>query len=501
MKPAVMLLILTLLLAGGICGYAMADEPIENVTAGIGPYAGIEEQLSAVADDLNLTAKAMIAGTPAASSAEILTIAVDLDAAQTALSGTPLASADVQDLIRIKNSLETAGSELLYPDADKASVLSTLQTAHTDLTAVKDHLASTLAWAKNDQESFSSDILILEQSLTDLTNISASLETATASLVGGAQDLSVTRDQLQTHIDELILIRDELIADAVPLTITDDLTVIITGLQTSVDALESGGDPAMISAEITRAATAIESLNVQIADLPAPETLIPTESPTATETVATATPVQPTETETAPTPEVIIPTGTQAPEGDNGAGMIILVIVIVCAAGIGAGIFVIKKRSSREKSTGVKNDPLNVTSSGSADQVSPMNWEKEEFVAVPAFRKEPEAVLEKPVLAPEPVRSPEPSVKPAEPQQPVSLPSDAGPAGQYKLIASAIAKNRGIMKSEALSPRDLIDKKNPDPLLLEYVTLYEKVRYSPRSTPEDTARLTELATRILKENA
>lgn len=164
----------------------MADEPIENVTAGIGPYAGIEEQLSAVADDLNLTAKAMIAGTPAASSAEILTIAVDLDAAQTALSGTPLASADVQDLIRIKNSLETAGSELLYPDADKASVLSILQTAHTDLTAVKDHLASTLAWAKNDPESFDSDIPVLEQSLTDLAGISHILENTTASLAGGA---------------------------------------------------------------------------------------------------------------------------------------------------------------------------------------------------------------------------------------------------------------------------------------------------------------------------
>ncbi len=69
MKHTVLLLILTLLLAGGVCGYAAADESLENITA------------------------------------EILAIAGNLDAAQTALSGTPLASGDVQDLIRIKNSL------------------------------------------------------------------------------------------------------------------------------------------------------------------------------------------------------------------------------------------------------------------------------------------------------------------------------------------------------------------------------------------------------------
>ncbi len=105
MKHTVLLLILTLLLAGGVCGYAAADESLENITAVTGPYAGIEEQLSAVALSLNSTAKSMVAGTTEGSSAEILAIAGNLDAAQTALSGTPLASGDVQDLIRIKNSL------------------------------------------------------------------------------------------------------------------------------------------------------------------------------------------------------------------------------------------------------------------------------------------------------------------------------------------------------------------------------------------------------------
>jgi len=505
MKPTVLLLILTLLLAGGVCGYAAAEESLENITAVTGPYAGIEEQLSSVADGLNTTAKAMVAGTPDASSAEILAIAADLDAAQTALSGTPLASADVQDLIRTKNSLETAGSDILSADANKAAVLSTLQTAHTNLSVIKEHLASTLEWAENDPDSFSSDITVLKQGLTDIDNLSVSLETAAISLTSDTQATSVTLEQLEKEIGELIVIRDELISDAVPVTITDELTTIITDLQTSTDSLESGGDPALISAEITNPATAIESLNVQIADLPAPETTIPTGTPTETTTV-TQTPdtqtIQPTETVTAPTPEVIIPTGTQATEGDNNPGIIILIVVIVCAVGAGAAVFIIKKRGGFGKSERIKNDPLNITSSESADQVSRTQPKVEEkFVEIPAFQKAPDTVPEKTIPAPEPVRSPEPSVKPIEPEKPVTLPSNAGPADQFKLIASAIAKNRGIMKSEALSPGDLIDKDNPSPLLLEYIALYEKVRYSKRATPEDTARLNLLATRILKENA
>ena len=504
MKHTVLLLILTLLLAGGVCGYAAADESLENNTAVTGPYAGIEEQLSAVALSLNSTAKAMVAGSTEGSGAEILAIADNLDAAQTALSGTPLASDYVQDLIRIKNSLETAGSDPLYSDADKADVLSTLQTAQTDLAAVEDNLASTLAWAKNDPESFSSDITVLQQGLTDIDNISVSLEAAAVSLTVDTQATSVTLEQLETEIGKLVVIRDELISDAVPVTITDELTAIITGLQTSADSLQSGADPASISAGITSSATALDAVNSRIAVLPAPETAIPTGTPTetttVTQTVATQTP-QPTVTETAPTPEVIVPTGTQTTEGDNNPGIIILIVVLICAAGIVAAVFIIKKRGGFGKILRIKDDPLNITPSGPADQVpkTPPQAE-EEFVEIPAFQKEPIPTPEKTIPTPEPVWTPQPAVTPAEPKKPVTLPSNAGPAEQFKLIASVIAKNRGLQKSEALSPRDLIDKDDSNPLLLEYIALYEKVRYSKRSTPEDTARLTELANRILKEN-
>ncbi len=503
MKHTVLLLILTLLLAGGVCGYAAADESLENNTAVTGPYAGIEEQLSAVALSLNSTAKAMVAGSTEGSGAEILAIADNLDAAQTALSGTPLASPDVQDLIRIKNSLETAGSDPIYSDADKAAVLSTLQTAQTDLAAVEDNLASTLAWAKNDQESFSSDIAVLQQGLTDIDNISVSLEAAAVSLTADTQATSVTLEQLETEIGKLVVIRDELISDAVPVTITDELTAIITGLQTSADSLQSGADPASISAGITSSAAALDAVNSRITVLPAPETVIPTGTPTetttVTQTVATQT-TQPTVTETAPTPEVIVPTGTQTTEGDSNPGIIILIVVLICA-GAGAAVFIIKKRGGFEKILRIKDDPLNIPPSGPADQVPKTQPQvEEEFVEIPAFQKEPIPTPEKTFPTPEPVWTPQPAVTPAEPKKPVTLPSNAGPAEQFKLIASVIAKNRGLQKSEALSPRDLIDKDDSNPLLLEYIALYEKVRYSKRSTPEDTARLTELANRILKEN-
>lgn len=503
MKHTVLLLILTLLLAGGVCGYAAADESPENITAVTGPYAGIEEQLSAVALSLNTTAKAMVAGSTEGSGAEILAIADNLDAAQTALSGTPLASAYVQDLIRIKNSLETAGSDPIYSDADKAAVLSTLQTAQTDLAAVEDNLASTLTWAKNDPESFISDITVLQQGLTDIDNISVSLEAAAVSLTADTQATSVTQGQLETKIGELIVIRDELISDAVPVTITDELTAIITGLQTSADTLESGGDPFAVSTEITGAAAALDAVNSRIAVLPAPETAIPTGTPTET-TTATQPPatqtIQPTETMTAPTPEVIVPTGTQTTEGDSNPGIIILIVVLICAVA-GAAVFIIIKRGGFEKILRIKDDPLHIPPSGPADQVPKTQPQvEEEFVEIPAFQKEPIPTPEKTIPTPEPVWTPQPAVTPAEPKKPVTLPSNAGPAEQFKLIASVIAKNRGLQKSEALSPRDLIDKDNPNSLLLEYIALYEKVRYSKRSTPEDTARLTELANRILKEN-
>jgi len=505
MKHTVLLLILTLLLAGGVCGYAAADESLENNTAVTGPYAGIEEQLSAVALSLNSTAKAMVAGSTEGSGAEILAIADNLDAAQTALSGTPLASPDVQDLIRIKNSLETAGSDPIYSDADKAAVLSTLQTAQTDLAAVEDNLASTLAWAKNDQESFSSDITVLEQGILDLENISVSLETAASSITAGTPDVSVTLDQLEAEIGELVVIRDDLVGDSVPVTITDELTTIITGLQNSADQLETGADPIQISSDILGASASIESLNIQLAALPSPETAVPTEPATEvpSETTTTTQTVAPQTTQptvTAPTPEVIIPTETQTSEEDSNPGIIILIVVLICAAGIVAAVFIIKRRGAFGKSESTKTVPLNI-SQRPVEQIPQTPRKEEEFVAIPAFQKEPIQTLEKTIPTTEPVRKPEPVVTPAEPEKPVTLPSNAGPAEQFKLIASVIAKNHGILqKSEALTPRDLIDKENPNPLLLEYIALYEKVRYSKRSTPEDTARLTELATRILKEN-
>ncbi|HKL97957.1 MAG TPA: hypothetical protein VJ857_04755 [Methanocorpusculum sp.] len=467
-RTAVLLLVLTLLFAGGICGFAAADDLVENTTD-----TGAVAKLSNLAAALNSTAANLTTKTTADVSADLEAIAADIETAQLALSETPLASFEVQDLIRIKNNISTASSDLLYEDVDKAGVVSTIQTAQTDLALVNDSLNSTLSWARNDSESYASDTLILEQACTDIINISASLETAAASLTAETPDISAIRDHLITQIGELIVIRDELVADAAPLIITDELTGIIGDLQASADSLQNGSDPALVSLDIISSSAAVEALTLQIADQPVTETGVPTETPTE---IPTETPTE-IETTTVPTAVVTIPVETQTPQEDNGAGIIILVIVvIVCIGAVGAGSVIFKKRRDHH---GFDTFPT----PRRAQEQQPVESDRQKQIERPAPAPTPELIL------------------PAEPKKPIMIPSDAGPAELFELVAETIAKNRGIGNSKALAPRELIDPTNPDPQLIEYIALYEKVRYSKSSTPADTARLKELAARILKENA
>ena len=467
-RTAVLLLVLTLLFAGGICGFAAADDLVENTTD-----TGAVAKLSNLAAALNSTAANLTTKTTADVSADLEAIAADIETAQLALSETPLASFEVQDLIRIKNNISTASSDLLYEDVDKAGVVSTIQTAQTDLALVNDSLNSTLSWARNDSESYASDTLILEQACTDIINISASLETAAASLTAETPDISAIRDHLITQIGELIVIRDELVADAAPLIITDELTGIIGDLQASADSLQNGSDPALVSLDIISSSAAVEALTLQIADQPVTETGVPTETPTE---IPTETPTE-IETTTVPTAVVTIPVETQTPQEDNGAGIIILVIVvIVCIGAVGAGSVIFKKRRDHH---GFDTFPA----PRRAQEQQPVESDRQKQIERPAPAPTPELIL------------------PAEPKKPIMIPSDAGPAELFELVAETIAKNRGIGNSKALAPRELIDPTNPDPQLIEYIALYEKVRYSKSSTPGDTARLKELAARILKENA
>ncbi|HJJ52919.1 MAG TPA: hypothetical protein O0X66_00225, partial [Methanocorpusculum sp.] len=467
-RTAVLLLVLTLLFAGGICGFAAADDLVENTTD-----TGAVAKLSNLAAALNSTATNLTTKTTADVSADLEAIAADIETAQLALSETPLASFEVQDLIRIKNNISTASSDQLYEDVDKAGVVSTIKTAQTDLALVNDSLNSTLSWARNDSESYASDTLILEQACTDIINISASLETAAASLTAETPDISAIRDHLITQIGELIVIRDELVADAAPLIITDELTGIIGDLQASADSLQNGSDPALVSLDIISSSAAVEALTLQIADQPVTETGVPTETPTE---IPTETPTE-IETTTVPTAVVTIPVETQTPQEDNGAGIIILVIVvIVCIGAVGAGSVIFKKRRDHH---GFDTFPA----PRRAQEQQPVESDRQKQIERPAPAPTPEPIL------------------PAEPKKPIMIPSDAGPAELFELVAETIAKNRGIGNSKALAPRELIDPTNPDPQLIEYIALYEKVRYSRSPAPGETARLKELAARILKENA
>ncbi|HJJ35001.1 MAG TPA: hypothetical protein O0X79_05015, partial [Methanocorpusculum sp.] len=151
-------------------------------------------------------------------------------------------------------------------------------------------------------------------------------------------------------------------------------------------------------------------------------------------------------------------------------------VVIVCIGAVGAGSVIFKKRRDHH---GFDTFPA----PRRAQEQQPVESDRQKQIERPAPAPTPEPIL------------------PAEPKKPIMIPSDAGPAELFELVAETIAKNRGIGNSKALAPRELIDPTNPDPQLIEYIALYEKVRYSKSSTPGDTARLKELAARILKENA
>ncbi|MEA5038034.1 hypothetical protein SDC9_32697 [bioreactor metagenome] len=493
-RSAVLLLILTLFLAGGFSCSAAAEEaePVQT--------NGAAAELSALAAALNSTAASLKTGDPRTAAAEIGLISADLDNVRTVLAGTPLASSEVQDLIRIKNRLDTSAADLLIEDPDTSAAVSALTEAKADVSAVSNTLTTTYAWARQNQEDYGSDLPILETSLLGLAAVSLSLENTTASLAAGSPDIAAAGGQLSRHIDDLSLIRDRLAADSAPAVLTDELNMTVASLGTAADSLQNGGDLMTAADMISSAAVVLVRLSADTAALPTTTpTEPPAETPTPTvtmpETTMTVVPTQTNLVET-PTPEVIIPDET---EGDGGAGFLAPVIIgVLGLILIVAGLFIyLKKPFGRKK---IAELPTQKSADHAPEQ------KEERFVPVPSFSEKPDvAEVQKQPAEPEQtqtlppaaeqVSSPEPKTRPVSPDP------NAAPAEQFRLVAAQIAKIRGIQTpSEALTPRELIDLKKPSSLIEEYVTLYEKVRYSPGSAPEDNARLAELAARILKEN-
>jgi hypothetical protein len=410
---------------------------------------------------------------------------------------TPLASSDVQDISRVTAALDTAASSLLLPDPDLTAVTADMAAAETDLSAIEENLASTLSWAKNDPESYGDDAIIIEESSAGLTNLSAALNNTTAALAAGTPDAAEIRADILPMITDLQNLQDELADFAVPEEIMVELATISINLEnTSSDLQGDAPDYSLIAADLKEISAGIDAVTAQFAALPAEVTVVPTETtvtPIETQTSETeTTTVQPTETAS----PVVTPSAAQpsSETGDNGFGYAILIIVIIVL--IVACVFVVRKKHNKSKRT---NNVL---------EVSPTNKEPytikdiiSEFPQRPLQKEEPSSVG--PIPQDEITKPADDHhvQKPVEAVQPAETPEDVTPAGQYKLVAGAIARNHGIMKSDSLTPRDLLKIAEGAPLVQEYISLYEKVRYSRHAVPGDTARLEELAAKILKENA
>lgn len=475
------LVLVLFLIAGTSCGCAAADATYENVTTeDTGAYAGIIAQLEVISSSLNATADSMTIGSPASVSVDLTTISGSLAAIQDRLRMTPLASSDVQDISRVTAALDTAASSLLLPDPDLTAVTADTAAAETDLSAIEENLASTLSWAKNDPESYGDDVIIIEESSAGLANLSAALNNTTAALAAGTPDAAEIRADILPMITGLQDLQDELADFAVPEEIMVELATISTNLEnTSSDLQGDAPDYSLIAADMKEISAGIDAVTAQFAALPAEVTVVPTE---------TASPVV--------TPSAAQPSSET---GDNGFGYAILIIVIIVL--IVACVFVVRKKHNKSKRT---NNVLEV----SLTDKKPYTIKDiiREFPQRPLQKEEPSSVgpiSQDEITKPAddlPVSGETAGQKPVEAVQPAETPEDLTPAGQYKLVAGAIARNHGIMKSDSLTPRDLLKIAEGAPLVQEYISLYEKVRYSRHAVPGDTARLEELAAKILKEN-
>ena len=497
------LVLVLFLIAGTSCGCAAADETYENVTTeDTGAYAGIIAQLEVISSSLNATADSMTIGSPASVSVDLTTISGSLAAIQDRLRMTPLASSDVQDISRVTAALDTAASSLLLPDPDLTAVTADTAAAETDLSAIEENLASTLSWAKNDPESYGNDVIIIEESSAGLANLSAALNNTTAALAAGTPDAAEIRADILPMITGLQDLQDELADFAVPEEIMVELATISTNLEnTSSDLQGDAPNYSLIAADMKEISAGIDAVTAQFAALPAEVTVVPTETavtPIETQTSETeTTTAQPTETAS----PVVTPSAVQpsSETGDNGFGYAILIIVIIVL--IVACVFVVRKKHNKSKRT---NNVLEV----SLTDKEPYTIKDiiREFPQRPLQKEEPSSVgpiQQDEITKPAddlPVSGETAGQESVEAVQPAEIPEDPTPAGQYKLVAGAIARNHGIMKSDSLTPRDLLKIAEGAPLVQEYISLYEKVRYSRHAVPGDTARLEELAAKILKEN-
>ncbi|ABN07051.1 hypothetical protein Mlab_0880 [Methanocorpusculum labreanum Z] len=303
--------------------------------------------------------------------------------------------------------------------------------------------------------------------IAGLSAVSVSLNNSASSLIATPVDTGNISLDLQMQITELQVLLTEMNATSVPLENQNELETIILNVENASESLSRDSpDFIQISADLQNASSAIDGVSAQIAALQTEQSVTPTES----------LQVEPTDT---PMQNGSVP---ESPDYDLvtiswiSAGVAILLIVV--------GLVIwIKKRAKRgkmENTTKIPTSdeaPLFTTADDGPEQNE--SWEThdiEDNMRESNGETDTEKDLE-------------------------NTPVNLSHAEQFKLIAASIAESHGIMKSDALTPRDLLKITEGTPLVKEYVELYERVRYSKHASVSDIIRLKELAKILLEQNA
>ncbi|MDO5846594.1 MAG: hypothetical protein Q4Q04_06695 [Methanocorpusculum sp.] len=223
-------------------------------------------------------------------------------------------------------------------------------------------------------------------------------------------------------------------------------------------------------------ATATPAVTATTAPTPAATTVVPT---TAIPTTAVPTTVPPTTATSAPTATANV---SASPAPSIPVIPIIIGIAVILLVGI-AVIAVLRRRSASSK----KDTYVPAESVYDYPTV-------EEKTPAPVPEEEPEPEEKEEIAVPEPEII-EPMEEPVKIVPKTVLP----PEESYAKVADCIAQKYSVRRAETLTPRQLIAAAEPSRELSEFVSLYERIKYSPATSVRDISRLSELADIITEQ--
>ncbi len=226
-------------------------------------------------------------------------------------------------------------------------------------------------------------------------------------------------------------------------------------------------------------------------------TTVATTSPTVPVTTKATTQPTATSTGTGTSTKTLTPTPTKTPTGnETGTGeetgfnpLPIIAILLIVIIGAGA-VYVYRGKTLSEK-------PVKTPISQKEPAEVPKVPAPEPTHPTPVIPEKKPDVPKEVSVPPVPVVTPR--VEPAANPVPVER-RNLTPGECYTLVAETIAKNRDIANIQVYTPRQLIDAvESPTAALQEFITLYERVRYSRNTNAADLAQLNTLAAVVTEE--